>query len=218
MEYFIRQDNYEISISPFVQTPSLTTWIYFDHRNFKGTEEDIDEPLQNVFQSDGTTVSGPKPTLSQYLRWDHGLGKLVIDRTLEGEQNGDDPATLTQFLVTAMEDCVAKGSTEFFVALSSHGGGFHGFGNDEHIRQRSLTQSNQDIASAMRSALDQVAGGPSMLDVIAFDACLMQAVDAADDYRNVGKFLLASEAIEPGHGESNQLLHKAIETFVASHF
>lgn len=39
-----------------------------------------------------------------------------------------------------------------------------------------------------------------MLDVIGFDACLMQAVGAADDYKGVAKYILASEAVEPGHG------------------
>lgn len=204
LEYFIREDNYELSISSVVQNPTMTTWIYFDHRNFQGSNEDIDEPLRNVFQSDGSAITGTKTTLSQYLRWDHSIGKLVLDRTLPTEQNGDDPTTVTNFLVTAMQDCVAKGSTEFFVVFASHGGGFNGFGNDENIRRwrrRSLTQSNQDIESGLRSALNQVAGAPEKFDVIGFDACLMQAFGAADDYRSVGKYLLASEAVEPGHGE-----------------
>jgi hypothetical protein len=201
LEYFIREDNYELSISPVIREPTMTTWVYFDHRNFKGTNDDIDEPLRNVFQSDGSAVTGTKTTLSQYQRWDHSIGKLVIDRTLSTEQNGDDPATITNFLVTAMQDCVVKGSTEFFVVFASHGGGFEGFGGDEHTRRRTLTQSNQDIESGLRSALNQVAGAPNKFDVIGFDACLMQAFGAADDYRSVGNYLLASEAVEPGHGE-----------------
>jgi len=36
--------------------------------------------------------------------------------------------------------------------------------------------------------------------VIGFDACLMQAVDAVDDFRSIIKYYLASEATEPGHG------------------
>ena len=45
------------------------------------------------------------------------------------------------------------------------------------------------------------AGGPSKLQVLGFDACLMQAVGAADDYFDVADYILASEAVEPGHGK-----------------
>jgi len=40
-------------------------------------------------------------------------------------------------------------------------------------------------------------------DVIGFDSCLMQSFDAADDYSSVGKYYLASEQVEPGHGTIN---------------
>jgi hypothetical protein len=204
LEYFLRNDNYELTQSQAVRNPSMTTWVYFDHRNYGRGTEDIFEPLQNIFKSDGSSLSGQKPTTSQYLRWDHSLQKMVVDQTLQQEQNGDDPNTVYQFLVTALRDCVAQGATEYFVVFSSHGAGWLGFGGDENTRrdQRSLAQQpNAFIVEAMTEALWVVNGAPNFYDVIGFDACLMQAVGVADDYRKIAKYILASEAVEPGHGE-----------------
>lgn len=211
LEYFIRQDNYELTMSSVVRTSSLTTWIYFDHRNFLGTNEDIDQPLQNVYNSDGSTITGTKTTLSQYLRWDHSLQKMVVDQTLPSEQNGDAPLTVYNFLVTALADCVSKGSTEYFVAFASDGGGFDGFGGDENTgrrlnrRPRQLTIANSALLNAMKTALAAVPGAPDKFDVLGFDACLMQAVGAADEYRDIAHYYLASEAVEPGHGELTKM-------------
>lgn len=97
---------------------------------------------------------------------------------------------------------------------------------DENGR-RNLLQTNQDVALAIRGALDATGAGDGsgMLDVIGFDACLMQAVGAADDYKGVAKYILASEAVEPGHGWAYSYLNTAgsalelaqniVETFVS---
>jgi Clostripain family len=91
-----------------------------------------------------------------------------------------------------------------FVVLS--GGGFAGYGGDENTARRQLLQTNANIATAIRSSLD-AAGFPGKLQVLGFDACLMQAVGAADDYAQIADYIMASEAVEPGHGkfESMQL-------------
>ena len=82
---------------------------------------------------------------------------------------------------------------------------------DENKGRRKLLQANQNIASAIRGALDntQAGDGSGTLDVIGFDACLMQAVGAADDYAGVTKYILASEAVEPGHGWAYEFLSRA---------
>ena len=201
LEFFIRQDNTELSESQLVRNPGVTTWIYFDHRNLgEGRREDIPIPLSSVYNSDGSEVS-EKTELSQYFRWDHSLDKMVIDRTLPGEQNSDTPEVLTAWATVALEDCVSKGATSFMIDFSSHGGGFDGFGGDDNPgRRRKLFQSNTDIVNALQDALDAVDGAPEKFDVVGFDACYMSAFGAADNYLNVGKYLLASEPVEPGHG------------------
>ena len=113
-----------------------------------------------------------------------------------------------------MEDCLASGFDSLMAVFASHGGGFAGFGGDENTRlllrnvesgrlrtRRDLLSTNQGIASGIRNALDGVAGAPAKLEVLGFDACLMQGMGAADDYMDVTENILASEAVEPGHGE-----------------
>lgn len=251
LEYFIRLDNLELIQSPGIQQRNLNTWIYFDHRNYNlggsgsGTttttttandDDDttratdvITEPLPMVYQKDGSDVPADsfKPMGSQYLHYDHTLNKMVIDRTLEGEQDGDSPLTLQTFLEVAMTDCIEQyqldqqQSTtidasnnvfytndtplEYVLIFASHGSGWLGFGGDENKsrRRRKLIQqqSNVDIVNAIRTALGNVVNAPSKLDVIGFDACNMQGVGTVDDYQNVSKYFLASESVEPAHGK-----------------
>ena len=90
--------------------------------------------------------------------------------------------------------------------LLSSGGGFAGYGGDENKGRRGLLQTNQNVVQAITSALGNVPNAPAKLDVIGFDACLMQAVGAADDYKGVTNYILASEAVEPGHGWAYNVL------------
>jgi len=129
------------------------------------------------------------------------MQKMVVERTLAGEINGDNPQVVYDFVTTALRDCIARGAAEYMVVFSSHGGGFDGFGGDENPGRRRLIQSNRELSSALAQALNDVPSAPTKFDVLGFDACLMQAFDAADDYGNVTKYLLASESIEPGHGK-----------------
>jgi hypothetical protein len=221
LEEAIRADNNELIQSTFIKDETVTTWVYFDSRNYNTPElPDVTEPLMNVYNADGTPVT-EKYEGSQYFHWDHDLQKMLVHTTLAGEQNGDDPQTVYDFVTVALTDCVARGSTEFFMGFSSHGSGVGGFGGDENTARRFLMmqemqnngrngeqrrsllggiQSNNVLAGALSRALQDVEGAPAMYDMIGFDACLMSSFEALDDYQNITKYYLASEVIEPGHG------------------
>jgi hypothetical protein len=213
LEVFIMDDLREFTESSLIKTPTMTTWVYFDHRNY-GTShekyhndngmhseaEDVIEPMPFVYNKDGSSRTGEKPQGSFYFKQDHSLGKLVIEEAL-GELNGDSPETVENFVNHALADCIANGAEEYMIVFSSHGGGFDGFGGDDHPG-RLLSQTNSAIVGALRSALDSNLGEGSKFDVIGFDACLMQSFDAADDYSSVGQYYLASEEVVPGHGMS----------------
>jgi hypothetical protein len=206
LESFIRQDNYELTQSQVVRLESVTTWVYYDHRSNAHRKD----PLPNVVNDDGSPAR--TTTRSQYMKWQNDLDAFVIRQVFAYEHNGDDPETVYDFFETAMEDCLETGATEFFVEFSSHAAGFLGFGGDEdpdRNRRRSLTQSNADLVGALSRVLQEVPGAPEKFDVIGFDACLMQAVGAADDYRDIARYILASEAVEPGHGWAYQTLTQA---------
>ena len=163
------------------------------------------DPLPNTVDSTGTPVT-EKFTGSRYMTFDPGFQKMRIDVELAGEQDSDTIVTVQDFLEHALADCVAAGFDSYMAVFSSHGGGFAGYGGDENKGRRGLLQTNQNIVQAISSALANTPGAPAKLDVIGFDACLMQAVGAADDYKGVTNYILASEAVEPGHGWAYNVL------------
>ncbi|CAB9498210.1 Clostripain family [Seminavis robusta] len=202
LHFYIRKDYQELANSPVVQTPDLKTWIYYDALN------QAPLPLPDTVDAEGNVVTEAF-TGSRYVTYDQTLGRMRIESEKLLEQNSDTISTVQAFLEHGLEDCLANGYDSLMAVFSSHGGGFAGFGGDENAR-RKLLQTNQDIATAIRNALENVQGGAiSKLDVLGFDACLMQALGAADDYKDVAKYILASEAVEPGHGWAYNYLETA---------
>lgn len=193
LEYFINQDYFELSQSPVMKSGDLRTWVYYDAFNQGGL------PLPNTVDTNGNDILAPFMG-SRYVTYDANLGKMRVDVELEEEQDSDSVVTIQSFMEYALSDCLADGFTSTMAVFSSHGGGFAGYGGDENINARHLMQTNQGVASAIRGALANTAGAPAKLEVIGFDACLMQTVEAADDYMSVAQYILASEAVEPGHG------------------
>jgi Clostripain family len=199
LEFFLREDLGEYLNSPAIQDPTIISWIYFDGRDLNGTIQDITDPLPNIFFDNGTTIP-QKFEGSVYLNYNHTRSRLIIDTVLPGEQNSDLPETVVTFLTKAFTDCVSKSATEFLLLFSSHGAGFAGFGGDENTQRRRLIQSNQFLTTAISESLQAVDGAPSKVNVLAFDACLMSDLGAFDEYRAVADYILASEAVVPGHG------------------
>ena len=220
LEVFLREDLVELVQSTGIQDERLTTWVYFDGRD-RNNQNDfyISMPLEQVWTSDGSEQPSSKYDGSQYFHYRHDLQKMVVDQQL-GELDGDHPQTLYDFMVHALSDCVTnQGSDEFMLVLSSHGTGFAGYGGDDNDRRR-LVQSNANIANVISTALSTVDGAPSQLDVVGFDACLMSSVLALQEYQDVAKYVLASEATEPGHGwayKSLSNVNSALEMATSLH-
>ena len=222
LEYFLRQDLVELIESTGIQDESLNTWVYFDGRD-RNSKNDyyISSPLEQVWTRDGSEPLSAKYSGSQYLNYRHDLQKMVVDQQL-GELDSDHPQALYDFMVHAMTNCLSSDnnqSNEFMLVLSSHGTGFFGYGGDDNERRR-LVQSNANIANAIATALGTVEGAPEQLDVLGFDACLMSSVLALEEYKDAAKYVLASEATEPGHGWAYQTLsntNSALEIATSLH-
>ena len=137
------------------------------------------------------------------MTYDPGFAQFKVDTVLPGEQNSDGVSTIQSFLEHALADCISNGHNSLMAVFSSHAGGFAGYGGDENNGQRRhMLQTNDQIATAVKNALLNTPGAPEKLEVIGFDACNMQALEAADDYTKVAQYMVASEGLEPGHGWS----------------
>lgn len=203
--------------SPAVQdAENMVTWIYFDGGNHTyncgGEPCRIDFPVENIFNADGTEIT-EKYEGARYLTWDANLGRMVVDTELP-EQDSDIGSTVQTFLEYALPDCVAKGTTEYMLVFSSHGGGYAGFGGDDNEVRRFLAakgslkdledtkltvqptslqrflgyQSNLSIRAAILAALGNTPGAPAILDVLGFDACLMSSVGALDEFKDITRY------------------------------
>lgn len=99
------------------------------------------------------------------------------------------PDTLTRFLSYAATQAPAV--EQRFVILWNHGGGYGGFGVDEVFG--GILSLNQ-----LDSAFD--ASSMPKVELLGFDACLMASLEVAKSIQEHGRFLVASEELEPGHG------------------
>jgi len=210
------EDALELIGSGVLSTSTLTTWAYYDARNLESADgfacyEDftpvLNFPVPDVVNPDGTEPE-EKETRSQYWKFDKTTDRMTVQQTLSTEANGDDSQTLIDYLEVALSDCVEQGSDEYMLIMSSHGGGYSGFGGDDHPG-RHLAQANVNIVDAIQTTLALIDGAPAQLDVLGFDACLMMSLGALDDYHTITKYYMASEAIEPGHGWSYGSLSQA---------
>lgn len=108
-------------------------------------------------------------------------------------QNFGYKKTLSDFINWSVRNYPAD---KYAIVLWNHGGGpVEGYGLDELSDYDSLHLN--ELASAFETSKDQTG---ITFELIGFDACLMASVEVADTLDDYGKYLVASEEIEPGHG------------------
>ena len=156
---------------------------------------DLPEGVKVVIQTGGA------------LQWDREdiradrTGRYLCDssgfRLLEElpQANMGQAETLAAFLAF----CTANYPAEHTMVLFwNHGGGsVAGAEFDANYAFDSLTLNE------FRAAFEQVCTPDRQtppFDVIGFDACLMATIDTASTFRDVGRYLVASEELEPGSG------------------
>ena len=107
----------------------------------------------------------------------------------DGAHMGDE-SSLKVFL-----DYLRDGYVNFdqsFLTFWDHGGSYIGFGNDTNFNGDALLLD--EIERAFQRSQ------PGSFDLIGFDACLMATVEVAKVIESHAKYMIASEANEPGHG------------------
>lgn len=151
---------------------------------------ELPENLQIIIQTGGALQwhrddISPEET-GRYIYDSKGFRKLeALPRANMGEAD-----TLSDFLSFCAENYPAERTMALFW---NHGGGsVAGAEFDANYQFDSLTLDE------FREAFER-ANMPE-LDIIGFDACLMATVDAADAFSDAGRYLVASEELEPGSG------------------
>ena len=107
----------------------------------------------------------------------------------DGAHMGDE-SSLKLFL-----DYLRDGYVNFdqrFLTFWDHGNSYIGFGNDTNFNGDALLLD--EIERAFQRSQ------PGSFDLIGFDACLMASVEVAKVIEPHAKYMIASEALEPGHG------------------
>jgi hypothetical protein len=103
-----------------------------------------------------------------------------------GKQKMHNPKTLSDFVHWAKEEFPAQ---HYALILWSHGGGSSGFGDGkDHMTLRELQQAYTIIADKGK------------LDVVAYDACFMGAIEVAEVTKTVANTMVGSVEIIPTSG------------------
>ena len=106
-----------------------------------------------------------------------------------------DPNTLADFLSFASTNYPAQKQMMLFW---NHGGGsVSGAAFDELYENDSLTLA--EMYQAFSSVYTLSTDAPPF-EVVGFDTCLMATLDTAYTFSDIGKYLVASEELEPGNG------------------
>jgi len=111
------------------------------------------------------------------------------------QANMGEAATLESFLRFCTERYPADRT---MVLFWNHGGGsVAGAAFDVNYSFDSLTLD--EFHTAFEAVCEPDRESPPF-DIVGFDACLMATIDVADTFRDVGRYLVASEELEPGNG------------------
>lgn len=156
---------------------------------------ELPETVKVVIQTGGASIWQNElisaDTIERYV-YDHNGLQLIEE--LPSTSMGD-TQTLSDFLSFGKEKYPAKHTA---VVFWNHGGGsVSGAAFDELYGMDSLSLAE------MYQAFSETFGENSQnqpLDIIGFDTCLMATVDTAYTFSDIGRYLVASQEVEPGNG------------------
>ena len=119
------------------------------------------------------------------------------------ETDMGNPQTLADFLTWGVKTFPAK---KYAVVIWNHGNGWQGVSYDDNPRTYLSMPMLRKGLEAMNVAISQQRGSAravgSQIDLINFDACLMSTLEVAYELKDVAKYLVGSQFLEPGDGEN----------------
>lgn len=138
-------------------------------------------------------------------RWRVAPGNLdLVDDTV-GRRDVADPHTLRDFIVWGMKAYPAE---KYALIFWNHGGGaVGGYGHDE-TNPQSPSLGLEGIRQGIHDALQ---GTGQQFELIGFDTCLLATTELAAALSPYGRYMVASEELEPGHGWSYTPVLQAVQ-------
>lgn len=129
--------------------------------------------------------------ISRYL---YHKGKLELVAKLPQASMGDEK-TLTSFLAFCKENYSAD--HQVFIFWDHGGGSIGGVANDENYAfdALSLREINNSFKQVHTASVDR-----PPFEIIGFDACLMATLDTASAVSGFGRYMVASQEVEPANG------------------
>ncbi len=184
-----------------------TTLVYLNGDNSLdvASENDFNEMERVAWKQDIVVCwdrLGPDNSAYYHVRWDSdpsavGVYADNVNRWPQGELNMGDPNTLTDFTQWAISRYPAQ---HYLLVIWNHGNGWgpregRGVSWDETDCADFLTTN--ELRDAVEAIADQIGAD---VDVLAFDACLMQMVEVAYSVREHCTTVVGSEETEPAAG------------------
>ncbi|MHB9098599.1 MAG: clostripain-related cysteine peptidase [Syntrophales bacterium] len=125
--------------------------------------------------------------------------KLVEIKGQRGILDMGNPQTLTDFITWGQDTYPAD---KYVLVFWDHGGGaLGGFGGNKPDPTNSSFAGAMSIAQLKEGVESAIKGRPERrFELIGFDACLMATIEVADAFKDLGRYLAASQEIEPGAG------------------
>lgn len=203
-----------VSLPPPLYNPALAEWtilVYMNGDNnlelsalrdlnemeAAGSSERVNVVVQLDRALGETTADGDWTGGRRYLmRGDADESTIASELLAEmGELNMGDPQTLADFVAWGIETYPANRTA---LVLWDHGAGWHGisFDNDTPLGADNLSLA--DLQGGLAAGLTNSEG--VLLDVVAFDACLMGQLDVLEAVQPHARYAVASEELTPGQG------------------
>lgn len=155
---------------------------------------ELSDKIKIVIQTGGSNAwKSPiiNPNRSQRFMIDKNGMRLLEDNHFA---NMGDPETLSDFFRFCEKTAPADHK---IVVFWDHGGGAFGFGWDDLYGSDHLTL--KEMRQAFADVYPDNPDNPAF-EVVGFDACLMASLEVAESIHGYGRYLAASEEIEPGFG------------------
>jgi hypothetical protein len=155
----------------------------------------LPENIKIIIQTGGASLWQNDMVSAEYTErflYDSNGLQLIDQQPLA---NMGSEETLSEFLAFSKENYPANKTG--FIFWNHGGGSVNGAAFDENFDNDSLTLD--EMYSAF-SANYELSEEKPPFELIGFDTCLMATVDVAYTYSDIGKYLVASQELEPGNG------------------